>query len=315
MFQTAPHEQEADAPKTVRSNRRIDTLITSALWHIDQRWGAEQLDRYLTDLDLIESGASFADIGYAERRLNTMPALISAGPQRKVVEGCSVNLYDPAEVMPGSFALIRLSGVMRADDGASSRGITSMVRDLRAAYQNDNIAGILIEANTGGGESTAGEMLYSILNESPKAVVTWFHKLASAGIQATLPSDEIIASNPSAEAGSIGTFMTMSRGFANFYNSNYEDIYASKSTNKNREFRELLKGNKAPLMEMVDKSNELFLSKVQAHRPLRGNIDYTLSGAMFTAQQAKSRGLIDGIGSWSYAIRRLEANVAQRNKS
>jgi len=225
----------------------------------------------------------------------------------------SERLNDPETTPVGSFAHLRLQGVMRSSDGASSRGIDQLVNDYHAANSNPNIAGVLLEVNSGGGESLAGTKLQSVISGSPKPTVAWAHLMASAALRGALPADEIIASSQAAQVGSIGTYITLSRDFARYYNAWYEDIYADKSTRKNSDFREFLKGNTEPLRQAINRSNDFFLDEVQSFRTLKGNVEDTLSGAMFHAKEAKSRGLIDSIGNFNYAVPRLEAAVKRRN--
>jgi ClpP class serine protease len=300
--------QQAD----ILSSRNIEQFILHGNFEIEENWGLSQLADYLNELALVEAGVPYSELGIGRRRQESMPALISAsGDQNRIVYNPDT-LSNPSITPPGSFALLRLNGVMRSQDGLSSQGIQSMVQDLQAAYSNPNIDGILIEANTGGGESLAGTMLQSAIQESPKAVVVYAHLLASAGVRGTLPADEIIASGAGSEIGSIGTFITVNKNFASWYNNNYQDVYADKSGNKNLPFREFLKGNIDPLKANINRSNENFLQEVQSFRQLRGDVQHTLSGEMFSAKQARSRGLIDGIGSFQYAVNRLAANVKLR---
>lgn len=298
-----------------KSNADIDRFLVHGEFEIEPNWGQSQLADYLNELTLLDAGADWKELGIGRRRAASLPSIIemsAAGP--RIVSNPEI-LRETSLTRPGSYALLKLSGVMRAEDGASSRGINNLLADIRAAWENENIDGILIEANTGGGESLAGNILRGTLEESPKAVVVWAHFLASAGISGTLPADEIIGSTESAQFGSIGTFITLSKGIGQYYSNNYEEIYADKSTNKNREWRELLKGNKAPISEMVNRSNDYFLKEVERFRQLKGDKNHTLSGAMFYAKEAKQRGLSDGTGSFNYAIKRLEANVKRRKKS
>lgn len=299
----------------VRPNRDIEQFLLSGNFEINEAWGFDQLAEYINDLNALRAGASYADLGIAARRHSALPRVVtlSAAGTPSVITDPEA-LRDPAYTPPGSYAHLRLQGVMRSQDGMSSRGVNTLIDDIHAANQNPNIEGILLEVNTGGGESTAGAMLQSVIADSPKAVVTWAHFMGSAGVRATLPSDEIVASSEGAEIGSIGTFVTLLRGFSNFYNANYQDIYADKSPNKNREFRQLLGGDMSGLKEYVNRTNEYFLNEVAAYRPLKGDVAHTLSGAMFFAREAKRRGLIDSIGSYNYALGRLEANARRRKK-
>jgi ClpP class serine protease len=95
-----------------------------------------------------------------------------------------------------------------------------------------------------------------------------------------------------------------------WYSRWYTDIYASKSTNKNKAWRAMQEGNLDVLREQIDEYNQLFLDEVQGFLTLKGSkkdIEQTLSGEMFNAEEGKKRGLIDGIGGMRYAIQRLQS--------
>ena len=295
-------------------NRDIETFIAAGRFEINEAWGLEQLAEYANEIALLRAGAEYKELGIGMRRAAAMPEVITFHNAVPVMVSDPETLRYPQFTPQGSLAHLKLTGVMRSQDGASTRGINSLQSDFHAAYQNDNIDGILLEVNSGGGEGLAGTILQSIIAESPKAVVVWAHFMASAAVRATAPADEIIASTDGSEIGSIGTMITLNRAFANAYNAYYEDLYASKSTNKNSDFREFLKGNKEPLQKGLDTYNEYFLDEMKRYRPLKRDVDHTLSGAMFYAREAKSRGLIDGIGSFTYAVSRLQANAKRRKK-
>lgn len=292
----------------------IDRYVVPGLYEIEEQWGWAQLVELTNEMFLLRTGVPYSELGISKRREDSMPAIISAAGDRNRVVYNPQLLQDEEQTPAGSFALLKLNGVMRANDGMSSRGVGSLIRDLNAAYDNQNIDGIIIEANTGGGESLAGTMLQSAIEESPKPVVVYAHMLASAGVRGTLAADEIIASGPGAQIGSIGTYITLDKDFARYYTRWYEDLYADKSTNKNKDFREYLKGNVEPLRQSINRSNDNFLKEVQQYRPLRGDVENTLSGELFYAKDAKSRGLVDGVGSFQYAVQRLSANVRRRAK-
>lgn len=287
-------------------------LMFAGELHIEYQWGLEQLVNYMHEVRLVSIGVPYAELGIGRRRAESQPGIIEISADGPRIVNDPDQLRSPEHTPAGSFAHLRLQGVMRAQDGASSSGIQSLINDIHAANQNPNIEGILIEANTGGGESTAGDMLQGALQGNPKAVVVWAHLLASAGIKGTLPADEIVGSSASAKFGSIGTFITLDRSFAKWYSHYYEDVYADKSVNKNEDFRAYLQGNLEPMKKALNKSNDYFLAEVAKNRPLKGDVEHTLSGAMFFANAAKRRGLADGVGGFNYAVQRLQANVQRR---
>lgn len=295
----------------VRSNRRIDYLILTANWEIELNFGFRSLMQYLSVFDAMEvEKKSVFDLGLSEQRKESK-AILCHTPAGTVLK--SGTAFDLAEDVPkGSIAHLKLNGVMRAGDGMSSRGIQSLTEDIRAASGSSNIDAIVLEVNSGGGESIAGDLLFSAVSDATKPVITWTHFLASAAIRGTLPSAEVIASSERTEVGSIGTFASIDKRFVEWYKENVDDIYASDSTAKNAWFREYLAGNKAPLQAEIDRSQKLFAKSVKQFRPISGTpqeIKETLSGAVFTARDAKKRGLIDSIGGLNFAIERARSHA------
>lgn len=299
-------------PPTLKPNRDIEQwLLNSGEWHINIEWGLQQFYNYLHEVHLVSQGIPYSEMGIGERRANEKPAILN-------VEGSALitaaDLSNSDETPPGSFAHLKLQGVMRSRGGMSHQGVDSLVNQIRMANSNPNIEGIILEVDTGGGESSAGDKLQAAVRGSDKPVVVWGHLVASAGISGTLYAAEIIASSKASQFGSIGTYVTTWKGFADWYNRNFQDFYADKSYNKNKTFRELLAGNTEPLKSEINKSNQMFLEEVKKARSLKGDIDNTLSGEMFYAHAARRRGLVDGIGSFNYAVKRLRANVEQRKR-
>ena len=299
-------------------NRDIDHLILHGQFAIERQFALDQLGMYLEDLEWLSNGANFTELGISARRHRSLPGVIYLANGRPHAVQDPKLLNDVSKTPAESYAHLRLEGVMRSRDGASHQGITTLTDQIHAANQNTNIEGILLEANTGGGEVTAAQMLQSIVEASPKPIVTYAHLLASGGVMGTLASEEIIASNAGARIGSIGTMISIPKGFAEYYQKYYQDIYADKSTNKNHAFRALLEGDLGPLKAELNNTNEEFLQEVKKYRNLKGSensIAHTLSGAMFNALQAKRRGLVDGIGGYEYALKRLTAAVKRRKKA
>lgn len=228
--------------------------------------------------------------------------------------------YHQAQVMVGStnrtmrFAHIRLEGMMMSRDRWYGRGVGAVVDAIQSAYSDKGVDGILFEVNTGGGEVTAAQMVAAAIKDRPKPVLAYGHLVASGGIMATMHADEIMASSPMAQFGSIGVMRTIPTWMYRYYSNYYVDIYSDHSPNKNRPSREYERS--ASMQGWVDELNELalaFQQEVKAARPLRGDTKLTLSGEMFRGNEAKKRGLIDSIGGYQDALNRL-ATLARPDK-
>lgn len=270
-------------------------IIISGEWAIDEAYAFGQLSQILFNLST----------GHLPVKQSHVIGLMSASG--------AMTTYNASTAQSGSILRLRMSGVMTADDQLCSDGIQSLSDTLYSAYSNDNIDGILLDVNSGGGESTAGYILKNALADKNKPVVVHAMTLGSAALLGTLPASEIIAAGESAKIGSIGSYLSVNNKFLSWYKDNYTDIYATQSTDKNADFRSLIEGNSAPIQKMIDKSAKMFQDNVAKSRTLKGNeekISSTLAGGMFDAVDARSRGLVDGIGSYNYALKRLKSHIS-----
>lgn len=271
----------------------------SSLTHIELQYASLALNRYMENLSYINQGID-------------IKAQLEANKQKQL----PTFLNETGEISQSTshikgkyYAHLKLTGTMRSQDDWCQYGVDTLIEQIRAAQNDKSIQGILLECETGGGESIAGQKLHAALSDVTKPIVGWYHFLGSAGVMGTLPIQNMIASNESAQIGSIGTYISLRKGFAEAYAKYYQDVYATKSSNKNKPFRDLGKGDVTALQAYVDIHNEQFLDAVANNRKLKGNrkdVDYTLSGAMFFAQEGKARGLVTQIGGLRTAVRRLQ---------
>lgn len=286
----------------VKIPEHIQNYILSRTWEMDHIYGLSEFARFLFEIN------SNLIPDYSEMRSRNAPIIMNNG---YVFQGNSWNVRS-SDIPEGSIIKMSLTGTMIYEDGACTYGVKSLVNTMYDAYNNSRIAGILMEVNSGGGESTAGNALMSAVADKNKPVVVHFHTLGSAALKSVLPSNEIIAASPAAEAGSIGTFVSVSKEILTWYAENILDIYADQSPDKNKEFNSLLAGDLGPIKKMVNRNAELFQREVRKYRSLKGSEDYqaqTLAGGMFDANIARNRGLIDGMGTLNYALKRLQSHI------
>jgi len=279
--------------------------IASQDFAIDQRWGYAFLQEILLSKSMgIDIEAQFAQ---QREESNSIDFLTRKG------QLLGTNLTD---VPANSIAVVSYSGVMMVNDGWCSSGVKSFDKRVRALYESSAVRGILFEMDTGGGQADAGDIMFNTLADKNKPVVIHTTMMASAGINGGLQATEIIAAAPSTKIGSIGVMATLSKkGLAELAEDNPEGehtIYSRTSPNKNKELRQAIQGNFIPYEDFITKIDASFMEKVRKNRDLKGSAErqeHTLSGELFLAKEAKSRGLIDGIGSRNYALRRLNSHI------
>lgn len=301
--------QELDKQTTDNEflNQDIESFLANmGTLEISFEFGLEALSRYVEDLQMLRLGASYADLGIAQRRESKRARLIfSDGTAGTYTFATWRELYRD-KVPSNSIALLQLSGVMRSESSLSSPGVDSFIEELRMAYASDNVTGIIIETNTGGGESMAGSMVRSAITEANKPVVGFGHMAASAGYRALSAAHEIIASSAGSEFGSIGTMISMDQKMLNQYRKRISDLYGTDAPKKNFAWRQALAGNFAELQKVVDEKTIKFQQEIAASRPLRGDLSAILNGDIFDGTTSRRNGLVDGIGNMQYAVKRVK---------
>lgn len=206
----------------------------------------------------------------------------------------------------GSIATIYINGAMtKHDQFCGPDGMLTKAKALRAAYEFDNIDGVVLKIDSGGGEGFAMLQMIEAIQERNKPTVAFIDDMAaSAAYGIASACDHIVANNPMAMVGSIGTYITFA-DYEEYYAQQgikLTDVYASASTHKNIEHREALKGNLKPLRERANEFNSHFLDTVSQNRGDKLTDDSWQTGRTFTAQQALSIGLIDEINTFSNTL-------------
>lgn len=279
------------------TNRKVETLLFGGEFLIDLEFGHKSLLKYFNDLSLVESGVSVKDLGYKNDAQSAIAIIDQTGRIQYGTKGA---------IESGSIAKIPIHGVMQMNGGMSQMGISDIAQIIQDLDSNPNIAGFKFDVNTGGGEATAGIHLYNTVKDLNKPSVAQFHTMASAGYLGMLPVKEMVALSSTSKAGSIGAMISLDKKFIDWYKENIQAVYSSKSPEKNSDFNSLLNGDYSKIITSLDKMVGEFHAKVVMHRGL--NPDYkeqTLKGDTFYAKEAKTRGLIDSIGTEAYATKRL----------
>lgn len=268
-------------------NKLTDSLITGSVWHIDKEFGINALNKYLHDLTLLSSGQV------------TLKDLYQ--------DSANKSGYD----IKNGTAIIKLDGVMRVQDGLCSKGITEQVRQIENANQDISVQDILIYANTGGGESQAGTILHNAIKDSKKNVYVLGEMIASAGYNASLSAKKIFLSSTLSQAGSIGTMVTLDKTQLDTYRKNYQELYSSISTEKNKAWRDLLEGNSQTIINEITDNAQKFVDKVKEFRG--GVAEHVLTGGMLYGQSAVDHGLIDGIKTMSETLQFIQEQRTSNN--
>ena len=274
-------------------------------WHIDTTWGIEKLNEYLSNIDLVKS----------TKNTTLFDKAFEASRNMSIIDqktGSISTITDFSEIPnEGGILELNFSNVMRNEDGWCSIGINSLTSMLYQAYGTPKIKGILLNLNSGGGESSSGFNLQGALLDKNKPVVVRTMFLGSAAVNGAIGASEIIASSDAAEIGSIGSYIALDNNMVSYLKENIKYVYSKVSPNKNKSFRDILDNDDYSLLEEEATQNaKMFQKAVTKYRNLKDTTkEDTLSGGMFYAQDAKRRGLIDAVGTRNFALKRVNSLI------
>lgn len=225
-------------------------------------------------------------------------------------------LYMPVDMEGGAIgpgkhtALIDIEGVIASDTDANADFI---VKGLRAAFEDEDTAGIILRINSPGGSPVqAGYVndeisrLRGLHPDIPLyAVITDI--CASGGYYIASAADQIYA-NESSVVGSIGVIMS-GFGFVDAMNKLGVErrlMHAGESKGFLDPFTPLKQDDVEHVDQLLDQVYEQFVKVVKAGRGDRLQDDEKIfSGLIWTGKQSLELGLVDGLGSAGYVAREI----------
>ena len=194
--------------------------------------------------------------------------------------------------------------------GGSTIGSVTVQQTVRAALENNRLAGILLHVDSSGGSALASDLIWrelTLLNRK-KPVVAYLGNVAgSGGYYVALPAQKIIC-QPTTLTGSIGVIMAkivageaLAKIGANRFavqRGENADIYAS-----DRPWRP---EQREKVEEQIGHTYGRFRNLVADARQLAPeSLESVCGGRVWTGRQAHERGLVDEMGDFATAIDRL----------
>lgn len=195
--------------------------------------------------------------------------------------------------------IMNLTGMITRGDGYSYGSLVMRDYLMRAAYRDDVIAHVLY-CRTPGGASDAlldfAKAFEYIRSRGQKVYMYCDGMVASLGVVIGSMCDGVYAFNENDEIGSIGlykAFLVLPSGSVNaITQEKYVEVYADKSTEKNREPRAAGNDEIDFLKESANKDLEEVLTQMRIDRP--SIKEEQMNGAMFKMKDVVGT-IIDGI--------------------
>jgi protease-4 len=193
-------------------------------------------------------------------------------------------------------------------------GMTARIRqELEIAFQDPLIRGVLLRINSPGGTLTDSDVIYNSLMEFKKSkrvkIVASMGDLAASGaVYVAMAADEIYG-HPTTVTGSIGVIMPHMdfSGLADKLGVRSDPIASGLYKDIDDPIRPRTAEEQAMLRGIVTRLHEKFVKVVESGRKKMSSaqVREIADGRLFTAEEAETLGLIDGIGYLDEAYRRL----------
>ena len=183
--------------------------------------------------------------------------------------------------------------------------------------KRQSIGSIILMLDTPGGEARAAASSMQIIKKSKKPILAFVDGMsASLGVWYTSAARETYLSSKRDEIGSIGSYVTFFdfRGWFEKEGIKIHEIYAPQSEDKNKDYREALKGNYDLILQDLKVHVDDFIAFVKQERPKSAQMEKEWnSGKMFYADEAIKLGLADGIKTFDQVVSKA-AWLAKRTK-
>lgn len=222
--------------------------------------------------------------------------------------GTDINLDFPwnTEVEANTIALHRIAGCITYNSWWGFSTVDFM-HELKVADDNPNFIAHLIYIDSPGGEAFGLNEAHKIIRELRKPVYAVIDRYGcSAAYYIASAANKVYATSPVSLIGSIGCMVTLynNSGFYEEQGIKEIEIYATKSTLKNKTYNDALQGKiKEYAEKFLDPFMELFESNV---RLTRTDIDDSVfTGDSYYSEDALRLGLIDSVMDLPSAINDL----------
>lgn len=191
-------------------------------------------------------------------------------------------------------------------------GTKIIANEIIKAAQNDDICGIVLQIDSGGGNTKAVPIIkeaIEIFKATKKPIIAHCSNCGSAAYWIASQCDLVFADSEMSVFGSIGMiceFIDFNGSFEKL-GAKVHTVYADESPDKNLSYRNALDGDYKLLKEEMSPLVQIFHADVIAGRKkkLNTSAEGVLTGAAFLATDAISFGLTDAIVSFNETIERI----------
>ncbi|MGK9043467.1 signal peptide peptidase SppA [Mammaliicoccus vitulinus] len=195
----------------------------------------------------------------------------------------------------------------------------AFLKQLDKIKKDKDVKGVLLEVNSPGGGTYESDEIHKKLEEikakDKKVYVQMKNMAASGGYYISTPADKIYAGSQTL-TGSLGVIIS-SVNYAELADKvgvKDESVTSGKHKQILNPMKHMSKEERNIMQSIIDDSYKQFVDVIKDGRHMsESDVKKLADGRIYSAQQAKSNGLIDEIGYEDDAIKALRSDIKSKN--
>jgi protease-4 len=196
-------------------------------------------------------------------------------------------------------------------------GTQDWIKILTSLSNNPNVAGVVLDMDSGGGQVYGTPEFYDFISNYSKPIVTYTNGyLCSGAYYIAAATDKIIAHKRADHIGSIGgyTYFVDFDGVLEKFGAKVFEVYSTHSSEKNKASRDLFDGDESTYVKAIlDPIVETFIDDMKAVRPQLN--EKVFKGGTWNGSQSLDLGLIDANGTLEDAVTSVMELYESSNQS
>jgi capsid assembly protease len=238
---------------------------------------------------------------------NESPEAVAERLGRPLQNTRTVIHRDGVAVLPVGGPIFRYANILTEISGATS--VEVLATDFRAALDNPDIRGIVLEIDSPGGQIAGISEFADMVDAADKPVHAYISDLgASAGYWIASAAQQVIIRDTAA-AGSVGVVATLRR------DKKDDRIQIVSSQSPRKRVDPETEDGRAVLQGVVDDIADVFIARVASFRGVSPEhvLEHFGQGGLLVGKNAVRAGLADGLGSLESIIAGLAGTSVRGN--
>lgn len=277
----------------------------------------------IRNLNTLFSSAFYIDGRYAESFIPVFAGLIqgkldlsTAEKPLVQIDSHQLNVHNGSTQEDRTVAVVSIKNPIIKFSTWNIAGTREIWSKINQLDQDPSIAGIVLDIDSGGGQVYGTPEFFDNIRNIQTPVVAYTDGfMCSAAYYIAAACDHIIANKRADAIGSIGAYAQFFdfSGFWEKHGAKMHTLYADKSSEKNKGYRDVLEGEyKTYISESLNPTVETFIADMKSARPSLS--EEVFKGKTWTGPEAIKRNLVDSLGSIQDAIAKA-FELSSNNKS